>query len=183
MLGCTPADGGFKNLYFLTKPVQPAAKVLYPPAAAIQELLAGGIPGHTRLHIGTLIAQQGVDSAISADRVVARHTAILAMTGGGKTVAARRILMELIDLGHPLLILDSHGECLGLWQKCAVFKGTTLRLLHPPIAITKQNRHIGEILSNAKRESLPRLLEAAAEAGRIDCQYRGVSCRKKNLDN
>jgi len=113
ILGSTFADAGFKNLYPLTYPVQPAAEVFYPPAEAIKELLAGGIPGHTPLKIGTLIARRDVEIAISADRVVARHVAILAMTGGGKTVAARRILRELIDLGYPLLILDPTVTTLG----------------------------------------------------------------------
>lgn len=154
ILGSTLADGGFKNLYPLTYPVQPAAEVLYPPADAIKELLAGGIPGHSPMQIGTLIARKDVDIAISADRVVSRHMAILAMTGGGKTVAARRILRELIDLGYPLLILDPHGDYLGLWQKRELFKGTTVKLLYPHIAMTEQNRHIVEILINKMTEGL-----------------------------
>ena len=154
ILGCTAGEGGFKNLYPLTYPVQPAAEVLYPPAEAIKELLAGGIPGHTPLGIGTLIARRDVDIAISADRIVARHMAILAMTGGGKTVAARRILRELIELGYPLLILDPHGDYLGLWEKRKVFKDTTVRLLYPHIAMTEQNRHIVEILINKMTEGL-----------------------------
>ncbi len=154
ILGCTPADGGFKHLYPLTYPVQPAAEVLYPPAAAIKELLASGIPGHTPLHIGSLIARPDVDIAISADRVVARHLAILAMTGGGKTVAARRMLRELIDRGYPLLILDPHGDYLGLWQKRELFAGTSVRLLYPHIAMTEENRHIVEILINKMTEGL-----------------------------
>lgn len=154
ILGCTFAAGGFKNLYPLTYPVQPAAEVLYPPAEAIKELLAGGIPGHKPLPIGTLIARRDVDIAISADRVVSRHMAILAMTGGGKTVAARRILRELIALGYPLLILDPHGDYLGLWQKRELFAGTTVKLLYPHIAMTEQNRHIVEILINKMTEGL-----------------------------
>jgi DNA helicase HerA-like ATPase len=148
ILGSTFADGGFKHLYPLTYPVQPAAEVFYPPPEAIKELLAGGIPGHTPLAIGTLIARKDVDIAISADRVVARHMAILAMTGGGKTVAARRILREKIALGYPLLILDPHGDYLGLWQKRSLFPNTTIQLLYPHIAMTEQNRHIVEILIN-----------------------------------
>lgn len=146
ILGSTFKDAGFKHLYPLTYPVQPAAEVLYPPAEAIKELLAGGIPGHSPLQIGTLIARRDVDLSISADRVVARHMAILAMTGGGKTVAARRILREMIGLGYPILILDPHGDYLGLWQKRDLFPGTTIRLLYPHIAMTEQNRHIVEIL-------------------------------------
>lgn len=164
ILGCTFATGGFKNLYPLTYPVQPAAEVLYPPAEAIKELLAGGIPGHKPLPIGTLIARRDVDIAISADRVVSRHMAILAMTGGGKTVAARRILRELIALGYPLLILDPHGDYLGLWQKRELFAGTTVKLLYPHIAMTEQNRHIVEILINKMTEGLtePQKEELAA---------------------
>ncbi len=154
ILGCTPVNGSFKSLHPLTYPVQPAAEVLYPPAAAIRELLAGGIPGHTPLHIGTLLARPDVDIAISADRVVARHLAILAMTGGGKTVAARRILRELIERGYPLLILDPHGDYLGLRQKRELFKDTTVQLLYPHIAMTEQNRHIVEILINKMTEGL-----------------------------
>lgn len=154
ILGSTAEAAGFKILYPLTYPVQPAAEVLYPPAEAIKELLAGGIPGHSPLDVGTLIARRDVDIAISADRVVARHMAILAMTGGGKTVAARRILRELIELGYPLLILDPHGDYLGLWQKRELFKGTTVRLLYPHIAMTEQNRHIVQVLINKMTEGL-----------------------------
>ncbi len=154
ILGCTFEDAGFKHLFPLTYPVQPAAEVLYPPAEAIKELLAGGIPGHSPLGIGTLIARNDVDVAISADRVVARHMAILAMTGGGKTVAARRILRELIEVGYPLLLLDPHGDYLGLWQKRKLFQNTNVRLLYPHIAMTEQNRHIVEILISKMTQGL-----------------------------
>jgi hypothetical protein len=169
ILGST-LEGQFKNLFPLTYPVQPAAEVLYPPAAIIKELLAGGIPGHTPLGIGTLIARRDVDIAISADRVVSRHMAILAMTGGGKTVAARRILRELIDLGYPLLILDPHGDYLGLWQKRKLFKDTNVRLLYPHIAMTEQNRHIVEILINKMTEGLtePQREELSASLSEVE---------------
>ena len=179
ILGTTQEDQ-YKKLFPLTYPVQPAAEVLYPPAAIIKELLAGGIPGHTPLGIGTLIARKDVDIAISADRVVARHIAILAMTGGGKTVAARRILRELIDLGYPLLILDPHGDYLGLWQNRKLFKDTNVRLLYPHIAMTEQNRHIVEILINKmtggltepQREVLAAaLLEVEPEEGQPVLRY------------
>lgn len=146
ILGYTGADD-FRAIYPLTYPVQPAASVFYPPADVIRELLAGGIPGHSPLHIGTLIARQDVDIEISADRVVSRHMAILAMTGGGKTVAARRILRELIEKGYPVLILDPHGDYLGLWAKRDLFgEGTKIQLLYPHITMTEQNRGIVEVL-------------------------------------
>lgn len=100
------------------------------------------------MRIGTLIARQDVDIDISADRVVSRHMAILAMTGGGKTVAARRILRELIDQGYPVLILDPHGDYLGLWQHRGLFKESEVELFYPHIAMSEQNRAIVEILIN-----------------------------------
>jgi len=136
----------FRNLYPLTYPVQPAAEVLYPPAEVIKELLAGGIPGHTPLQIGTLIARRDVQIDISADRLVSRHMAILAMTGGGKTVAARRIIRELIENKYPVLILDPHGDYLGLWQKRDLFPESTIQLLYPHVSMTETNRSIVEIL-------------------------------------
>jgi len=154
ILGFSPKDSDFKTLLPLTYPVQPAAQVLYPPAGVVKDLLAGGIPGHQPLHIGTLIARKDVDISISADRIVARHMAILAMTGGGKTVAARRILRELIDAGYPILILDPHGDYLGLWQKRDVFKNTKVNLVYPSISMTKENRHIIEVLINKMTEGL-----------------------------
>jgi DNA helicase HerA-like ATPase len=148
ILGFTVAGRGFKDIYPLTYPVQPAAGVLYPPASVVKELLSGGIPKHTPLRIGSLIARRDVDIEISADRVVARHLAILAMTGGGKTVAARRVLRELIDLRYPILILDPHGDYLGLWQNRNLFPDSKIRLLFPHITMTERNRSIVEILIN-----------------------------------
>ena len=42
---------------------------------------------------------------------------ILAMTGGGKTVATRRIIKGLSNFGYPMLIFDPHGDYLGLYSK------------------------------------------------------------------
>jgi uncharacterized protein len=154
ILGCTPTDADFSKIDPLTYPVQPAAEVLYPPAEAIKELLAGGIAEDTALHIGTLIARKDVDVSISADRIVSRHIAVLAMTGGGKTVAARRILKELIDIGYPLLIIDPHGDYLGLWDKREIFKDTQIKLLYPHLSMTDGNRDIVETLINKMTEGL-----------------------------
>jgi len=146
ILGSTRTDGDFSKITPLTYPVQPAADVLYPPTDAVKELLAGGIAEDTSLHIGTLIARQDVKVSVSADRIVSRHIAVLAMTGGGKTVAARRIIKELVDIGYPLLIIDPHGDYLGLWDKRHLFPDTKIRLLYPHLAMTDGNRDIVETL-------------------------------------
>jgi DNA helicase HerA-like ATPase len=145
ILGCTSEDDPAR-LFPLTYPVQPAAEVYYPPAAWVRELLAGGIQGGTAVEVGTLIARSDVEVQLSADRVVARHLAILAMTGGGKTVAARRILRELIGIGFPILIFDPHGDYLGFWEKKELFPDAKVRLFFPHIVMTPENSRIVEVL-------------------------------------
>lgn len=135
-------DPGAAEISPLTYPVRPSAEVYYPSASDVQLLLTGKEPesaSNAKLHIGTLIARSDVDVAISAKHVVARHLAILAMTGGGKTVAARRVIRELIDLGYPLVIFDPHGDYLGFYEKRAKFPKTRISVFYPMIRIRKDN--------------------------------------------
>ncbi len=136
ILGATSEDN-LAALFPLTYPVKPASDVFQPPAEAIRQLLVGGRETERSVNIGTLIARNDVDVRLSAPRLVARHLAILAMTGGGKTVAARRIIRELIGHNYPLLILDPHGDYIGL-SKCrdllrAEAPGTDVRLFYPEL--------------------------------------------------
>jgi DNA helicase HerA-like ATPase len=147
VLGFTSAKtGDYLDLYPLTYPIPPAADVRYPPAEAIKNLLAGGMQGYTPLKIGTLIARGDVRVDIAAERIAARHMAIMAMTGGGKTVAARRVIREFVDLGYPLLILDPHGDYLGLWEKRQLFPKTEIKLFYPHIVMTQENQRIVDTL-------------------------------------
>lgn len=116
ILGATSGED-VSALFPLTYPVKPATTVRHPPAEAIRELLVGNRENDREAFIGTLIARDDVKVNLSASRLVARHMAILAMTGGGKTVAARRMIRELIRHRYPLLILDPHGDYIGL-VKC-----------------------------------------------------------------
>lgn len=168
VLGYSYEDvGDSVNLYPLTYPIPPAAEVRYPPAEEIRKLLAGGIEGHSPIAIGTLIARADVTVNVSAERVVARHLAILAMTGGGKTVAARRILRDLIDLKYPVVVFDPHGDYFGLWENRELFPGTEVKLFYPHIVISHDNRRIVETLigkmtqglTEPQREVLSFLLE------------------------
>lgn len=136
ILGAT-TDSDLANLFLLTYPVKPACEVFQPPAEAIRRLLIGGRENERKIKIGHLIARSDVEVNLSADKLVARHLAILAMTGGGKTVAARRIIRELIGQGYPLLILDPHGDYIGLW-KCREMlakeaPGCDIRLFYPEL--------------------------------------------------
>lgn len=124
----------------LTYPIQPSAHVLNPPAQAVLRLLTGGDEARARLRIGTLIGRGDVAVSIAAKEVVSRHLAILAMTGGGKTVAARRVLRELIQLKYPLVIFDPHGDYLGFYERKSELGGSDVRLFYPRIKVDEEVR-------------------------------------------
>ena len=78
--------------------------------------------------------------------MVARHLAVLAMTGGGKTVAARRIIRELIAHEYPILILDPHGDYIGL-VKCQELlrqesPGCQIKLFYPELLMQKDGEDL-----------------------------------------
>jgi hypothetical protein len=143
ILGTTLEGEEEAQLSPLTYPVKPSAPVLYPDAASVRQLLTGertktgGL--EAKLRIGSLIGRGDVEVSLTAKQVVSRHLAILAMTGGGKTVAARRIIRELIDLKYPLLIFDPHGDYLGLFEKRALFKGSEVKIFYPVIRVWENN--------------------------------------------
>lgn len=162
------------RLFPLTYPVKPATRVYYPPAEAIRQLLVGGRDGEQQIHVGSLIARRDVGVTLSAPKLVARHMAILAMTGGGKTVAARRMIRELVQHGYPLLILDPHGDYIGLW-KCREelaeeAPGTTIRLFFPELIMQKDGENLvqklisqmAEGLTEPQSDYLQHILNAAA---------------------
>lgn len=144
----TTSEREFSNLAPLTYPVKPASSVWHPPAEIVRQLLVGGREEERKALIGSLIARSDVEVTLSAPRLVARHLAILAMTGGGKTVAARRIIRELIDHGYPLLILDPHGDYVGL-AKCQdllreVTPGCRVRLFYPELLMQQAGEALVE---------------------------------------
>jgi DNA helicase HerA-like ATPase len=150
-------DAASTQLSPLTYPVKPSADVLYPRGDDVLQLLtgeSGGPSGPPRLRVGSLIARDEVEVSLSARHVVSRHLAILAMTGGGKTVAARRIIRELIKLRYPLVIFDPHGDYLGLFEKRHLFKNNiTVRILYPMIRVRKDNVSIiGDLIDKMGRK-------------------------------
>ena len=145
ILGAT-AETDFSKLFPLTYPVKPASTVWHPPAEVIRELLIGGRDNEKSVLIGSLIARDDVNVTLAAPKLVARHMAILAMTGGGKTVAARRIIRELIQYKYPLLILDPHGDYIGLMkvqeQLQKVTPGCKIKLFYPALLIQKDGEDL-----------------------------------------
>lgn len=140
VLGSAPEDD-VQNLQPLNYPVSPGAEVRLPPAEMVKAMLVGD-EDVERLKLGHLIGRSDIEVEIKANTVVARHMAILAMTGGGKTVAARRILRELIDARYPILIFDPHGDYLGLWKNRSLFKNTEVKLFFPNLTVKDETREV-----------------------------------------
>lgn len=137
VLGRTPAND-LRRLQPLNYPVSPGAEVKLPPAASVKTILTGDENVH-RVRLGTVIGRPDVEVTVKTNAIVARHMAILAMTGGGKTVAARRIIRELLTSSYPLVILDPHGDYLGLWEKRHLFPENNIKLFYPSLTVREEN--------------------------------------------
>jgi uncharacterized protein len=141
VLGMTVASSP-TQLLPLSYPVQPGSVVKLPPEAAVKAILIGDEGNVPRIKIGALIGRRTIDVALKTNAVVARHMAILAMTGGGKTVAARRIIRELLAARYPLVILDPHGDYLGFWEKRHLFPKNSIKLYYPSLSVNDRNREL-----------------------------------------
>jgi hypothetical protein len=126
----------------LNYPVQPGAVVNRPHETAVKAILVGDEADVPRLKIGTLIGRRSVEVSLKTNVIVGRHMAILAMTGGGKTVAARRIIRELLATRYPLVILDPHGDYLGVWEKRDLFPDNKIKLYYPSVNVNDRNRDL-----------------------------------------
>lgn len=168
------------NLFPLTYPVKPASTVFYPPAEAVRRLLVGDATVEKNIVIGSLIARGDVEVTMSASKLVSRHMAILAMTGGGKTVAARRIIRQMIDLKYPTLILDPHGDYIGLWKCRNLFQDSHIKLFYPQFVMADDGEGIVEDLitqmtqglSDPQRDYLNKLFSSVKlKAGKPVLEY------------
>jgi DNA helicase HerA-like ATPase len=146
ILGMTGAND-ITRLRPLSYPVGPGSDVLLPPAESVKAILTGDEDAQ-RVRVGTLIGRSNIEVKIKTNAIVARHMAILAMTGGGKTVATRRIIRELLNIGYPLLILDPHGDYLGLYTNRGLFPDRTIKLYYPYLAVRQENKDlVGYLIS------------------------------------
>ncbi|WP_367899213.1 DUF87 domain-containing protein [Leptospira sp. WS58.C1] len=140
VLGSTPVDN-LTDLVPLNYPIEPGSIVELPPASKIKQIL-NGKEASARMKIGSLIGRRDVNVELLTNVLVSRHMAILAMTGGGKTVASRQVISELLKINYPLLILDPHGDYLGFWDKRDKFPDAEIKLYFPDIKVNEQNRDI-----------------------------------------
>jgi hypothetical protein len=163
VLGCTP-ESTFRYMEPLNYPITPGADVILPPADSVRRILTGDEDVH-RLKLGYLVGRHDVEVHIKTNPIVARHMAILAMTGGGKTVAARRVIRELLAARYPLVILDPHGDYLGFWTKSETFKNNSIRLFYPSVRVQDQTRDLIAFLVREMTQGLTEPQREAYETG------------------
>jgi len=147
VLGCT-TGADIAHLRPLNYPVSPGSDVRRPPSDTVKNILTGDEKTH-RIRLGHLVGRGDVEVSVKTNPIVARHMAVLAMTGGGKTVAARRVVRELLDSKYPTVIMDPHGDYLGFWSRRDLLAGTDVKLFYPSITVKEENRDlIGYLVAN-----------------------------------
>lgn len=157
ILGTTREDAASRlELSPLTYPVKPSEEILYPPTDVVQALLTGEETHKAPIRIGSLIGRADVRVELSARHIISRHLAILAMTGGGKTVAARRIIRELVNLKYPLVIFDPHGDYLGLYEKRNELNDCDVKVFYPCIPVDSSNL---DVIADLIDKMAPRMTE------------------------
>lgn len=106
-------SGKLKSLRY---PPKPATRAYGPTSEDLERVLAGKLKGKqtSAIDIATLSNRDDIDVKVDGHAVVTRHLAILAMTGAGKSWAARRIIEELANKEYPIVIFDPRGDYTGL---------------------------------------------------------------------
>ena len=75
--------------------------------------------------------------------MVSRHVLVIGMTGSGKSVWVRRAVRELMQKQYPILIIDPHGDNLGIVQKAKkLFPDHKIKLFYPKISAPKNNKEV-----------------------------------------
>jgi len=117
VLGVEPLDGsGGGKLDQLRYPPKPASRAYRPNSSDIARVVVGELEQRKSraLDIAWLANRREIDVNVDGHAIVTRHLAILAMTGAGKSWAARRIIEELAKKKYPIVIFDPHGDYTGL---------------------------------------------------------------------
>jgi hypothetical protein len=143
-LGYTKNIFGKKlSLIPLNYPVAPGGAVKYPASKDLESLLNSDMNGKNPIFIGNLVARKDVDVHVSADNMVSRHVLVIGMTGSGKSVWVRRAVRELMAKQYPILIIDPHGDNLGIVQKAKkLFPDHKIKLFYPKISAPKNNKEV-----------------------------------------
>ena len=171
-------------------PVSPGGVVKYPASKDLGTLLNAGMNNKNPLYIGSLVARKDIDVFVSADNMVSRHVLVIGMTGSGKSVWVRRAVRELMQKQYPILIIDPHGDNLGIVQKAKkLFPDHKIKLFYPKISAPKNNKEViftlieklGNKLTEPQYEFLNWLLtNIDYEAGTSLLHYISILIQRSN---
>ncbi|MDE0087789.1 MAG: ATP-binding protein [Candidatus Poribacteria bacterium] len=117
VLGYERLEGEWAGkLESLRYPPKPATRAYSPDSEDLERVLVGNLAENqnSALDIAALSNRPDIDVKVNGHAIVTRHLAILAMTGAGKSWAARRIIEELADKKYPMVIFDPRGDYTGL---------------------------------------------------------------------
>jgi DNA helicase HerA-like ATPase len=117
VLGSEPIEGSTDGkLNHLRYPPQPATNAYSPDSKDVARVVLGELMQWQKrsLDVSHLSNRPEVDVKVDGHAIVSRHLAILAMTGAGKSWAARRIIEQLARKNYPIVIFDPHGNYTGL---------------------------------------------------------------------
>lgn len=174
ILGFTKENNLNTKLLPLIYPVKPASCVQYPSSEDVEKLLISDLNSKHPIFIGSLLARDSVKIKIDADNLVSRHACIYGMSGSGKTVMVRRIINELMAKNYPMLVLDIHGDYLGLVQKHKkIFPNNQIKLFYPNLSVNSEDKEIiytlidklGNSLTDPQKDFLSSLLEKVKYEG------------------
>ena len=145
-------SGELENLRY---PPKPATSAYRPDSEDLERVLVGKLENNpiNAMDIATLSNRSNIDVKVDGHSIVTRHLAILAMTGAGKSWAARRIIEELANKNYPMVIFDPHGDYTGL----ADIKRLHSRVsrYHVTLPIFEEDADIvAQIINNLGRDEL-----------------------------
>jgi DNA helicase HerA-like ATPase len=165
VLGAEPLDGsGGGKLNKLRYPPQPASSAYRPNSPDIARIVLGELQQkqNRALDIATLSNRPEVNVTVDGHAIVTRHLAILAMTGAGKSVTARRVIEQLAQKKYPIVIFDPHGDYTGLADVPAL-EGRVNRYYAQFPIFEEDSETVAQIVSNLGYELTPTMLTRFAD--------------------
>jgi hypothetical protein len=183
VLGCEPLQESTSGkLSQLRYPPQPASSTYRPASKDVKRVILGTLDEKAKraLDLATLSNRPEVGVSVDAHAIVTRHLAILAMTGAGKSVTARRIIEELSKKQYPIVIFDPHGEYTGLSSVPGLTDRVSRYYAHLPIfdedtdTVARFVSTLGYELSPTMQSLFPDVFEAAKSCYVDDAQVRDV---------
>jgi len=88
-------------------PLEPDSSVFLPEDELIARTLGLQNSG---LYLGLLEGKSSIKTFVDTEKLLTKHLAIMAKSGGGKSYAVGVLIEELADKNFPILIIDPHGE-------------------------------------------------------------------------